>query len=68
MTISVKRSNPKRATITYDFLRFITQITVNPGFKSRRERFIKQLCILQRKDLQEIFNIVQINLAKRGSS
>ena len=28
MTISVKRSNPKRATITYDFLRSITQVQV----------------------------------------
>ncbi|WZY98310.1 hypothetical protein YC2023_070639 [Brassica napus] len=44
------------------------QITGNLGFKSRRERFIKQLCRLQRKSLQGIFNMVQVNLARRGSS
>ncbi|WZZ14289.1 hypothetical protein YC2023_107378 [Brassica napus] len=46
----------------------LLQITGNLGFKSRRERFIKQLCRLQRKSLQGIFNMVQVNLARRGSS
>ncbi|WZZ58504.1 hypothetical protein YC2023_058611 [Brassica napus] len=38
------------------------QITGNPCFKFRRERFIKQLCRLRKKDLQGIFNMVQVNL------
>ena len=58
--IQVWDSNPRLCNLL--------QITGNPGFKSRKDRFIKQLCRLQRKGLQEIFNMVQVNLVSRGSS
>ncbi|WZY76736.1 hypothetical protein YC2023_023120 [Brassica napus] len=54
---AVWASNPRLCSLL--------QITGNPAFKSRRKRFIKQLCKLQKKDLQGIFNMVQVNLTRR---
>ena len=46
--------------------RFINASTpACPSFNFRRKRFIKQLCRLLRKDLQEILNMVQVNSARR---
>ena len=51
-------SNPKLC----NFFR----ITGNPSFKSRIERFIKQLCRVQKKSFQEIFSMVQVNRMRRS--
>ncbi|KAF8107831.1 hypothetical protein N665_0116s0037 [Sinapis alba] len=71
MIASVYSSVKKRQVMGTDFLRRLCnflQISGDPGFKSRRERFIKQLCRQRKKGLQEVLNMVQVDLVRSGSS
>ncbi|KAF8089163.1 hypothetical protein N665_0516s0021 [Sinapis alba] len=58
----------KRRQISMQRLCNFLQITGDPGFKSQRERFIKQLCRQRKKGLREVLNMGQVDLVRSGSS